>query len=113
MKLHVIERIKLLNILPIPENGNYLTYKLMSKLIGDLSFSEKEYKLFGIKEENGQVTWKTSKEKEVQISDIPKAIIIEKLKQLDKENRMDIFYFNLADRFIPEGLDKIVNTKEE
>jgi len=99
MKLHVIERIKLMQLLPFPKEGNRMTFKIIDDLQKDLSFSEKEFKEFKIKEDNGQISWESSKEKEIVIGDIANNIICEALKRLDKAGKFDIYYFKLSDKF--------------
>lgn len=98
MKLQVIERITLLQILP--KEGNYATFKILIELKSALSFTEKEYKEFKMSEKDGIISWGASKEKEVNIGEKGKQIIQEALKKLDQENKLTEVTYKLYEKFI-------------
>ncbi len=100
MELKVFDRLILLNILP--REGDYLTLKIVRKLREDLSFSEGEHKSLQIRQEEGKVFW-------VQEADIPKDIsigekvtdiIVETLKRLDKEKKLQIEHMAIYEKFL-------------
>lgn len=112
MKLHVIERVKLMAIIPFPKEGNRMAFKIIDDLQKELSFSEKEYKEFKIKEDKttGQISWENGKEKEIEIGEIANEIICEALRKLDKAGKFDVFYYRLSQRF---DIDKPQIKKDE
>ena len=103
MKLGVLERINLLGILP--QESNYVTFKIMAELKSALSFSEKEIKDFGIvqKEVNGmmRIFWDSKKEKvkEIPIGEQADIIIQASLKKIDKEERITEGTYPLFEKF--------------
>jgi hypothetical protein len=101
MKLDVSERIRLLGILP--EKGNLLTLKIVRTLHDDLSFSEKELKDWKIVTTNDRITWgHNAKEKEVEIGDQAKEIIVKTLKEMDEKEQLTIPDIRLWDKFVGE-----------
>ena len=112
MKLHVIERIKLMQILPFPKEGSRMTFKIIDDLQKELSFSEKEYKDFKIIENKttGQISWKNSIEKEIEIGPIASDIICNTLSMVDKAGKFDIYYFELSKKF---NLDNYLKEQEK
>lgn len=100
MKLHVLERITLLKILP--KEGSFATFKILIELKSVLSFTEKEYKEFGIKEDSitNTIGWKSSKEKEILIGEKGKEIICNALKELDETEKLDATTFSLYTKFV-------------
>jgi len=98
MKLQVIERITLLQILP--KEGNYVTFKILIELKSALSVTEKEYKEFKMSEKDGIISWGSSKEKEIAIGEKGKQIIQEALKRLDEEKKLTEVTFKLYEKFI-------------
>jgi len=100
MKLNVVERLMLLNILP-PE-GSITIMKLLRVLKEELSFSEKEHKLLEFKQEEGQVFWKQDAdiEKEVKIGEIMTETIKKELKKLNDEEKLTEGHIDLYDKFM-------------
>ena len=106
MKLSVVERIKLMDALP--QESNYLTFRILTELRTALSFSEKEMKDFKIEQKEGKIFWERSKEKEKDVVVGEQALIIIKaaLTKVDKENKVNEFNKTLFDKFMPEiGLE--------
>lgn len=100
MKLSVIERISLLQILP--GESSFSTFKILLSLKSALSFNEKEYKEFGMREEDGKIFWSSSKEKDIDIGEKASDIIVEALKKLDKAGKINEQSYNLYIKFIGE-----------
>ena len=105
LKLNVLERIILLGLLPKDEN--YLTFKLITQLKSDLSFSDKEMKDWGITMlEDGRVTWKKTGDKQIEIGETIETMIVEKLKTVEKEKKINDENVSLYEKFV-------VNRKKE
>ena len=100
MKLNVLERIMLMQILP--NEGNYITFKMLTELKLALTFSEAEYKDYGITEENKQITWKKDGQKEVEIGEKMTEVIKTALKKIDEDNKVNAQLFSLFEKFQPE-----------
>jgi hypothetical protein len=97
MKLNVLERIMLVQILPT--EGNFITFKMLIELKSALTFSEKEYKDLGISEADGQITWKKDSIKEVAIGEKMTEVIKTALKKLDDEGKVNSQLFSLFEKF--------------
>lgn len=102
MKFSVFERITLLNILP--QEGDFLTIKIIRKLREELSFSEQEHKALEIKIEDGRVYWKpdAATEKDIKIKDKATEIIVNALKDLDAKKKITDGCLSLYEKFIKE-----------
>jgi hypothetical protein len=100
MKLHVKERITLLKILP--KEASFSTFKILIELKSALSFTEAEHKQFSIQEENGLISWKNSKEKEIAIGEKASEIISQTLLTIDKAEKIDENTYSLYKKFIKE-----------
>jgi hypothetical protein len=100
MELSVFERLILLNILP--KEGDFTTLKIVRKLREDLSFSESEHTALQFKQDGGNVQWKQEGDVPVEISIGEKAtdLIVEVLKKLDKEKKLQESHFTLYERFV-------------
>ena len=100
IKLNVLERITLMNLLPKEEN--YLTFKLLLNLKSDLSFSDAEYKKAGIQSlPDGRVSWKNgSVTKEIEMPDTITAMIKTKLETLEKEKKINDENVSLYEMFV-------------
>ena len=99
LKLNVLERVILLGLLPKDEN--YLTYKLITKLKSDLSFSDEEIKKYEIKIlEDGRVSWMRTGNKEIEIGETIEAMIVEKLKAVEKEKKINDENVSLYEKFV-------------
>jgi hypothetical protein len=98
MKLNVLERITLLQVLP--REGSYITFKILMDLKAKLAFNEKEIKDCGIDEKEGRVTWKKSMDKEIEIGEKAFDIVQETLKKIDKEGKINEQTFILFEKFI-------------
>jgi len=107
MKLTILERITLAQILPT--ESSYVTLKIISELKMDLSFSEAEHKQYNIKEvpdadgKKGIITWDESAQlvvKEVVIGAKAKEIICDALKRLDKAGKINVQNSTLYEKFM-------------
>ena len=100
MKLTVIERLTLLQILP--QEGNFLTIKVVRDLTSVLAMNEKEFKEFEIKQTGEQVTWnlKGNQERAVEIGEKATDIIVEALKRLDEQKKLEQRHLSLYEKFV-------------
>jgi hypothetical protein len=107
MLLSVVERIVLMGV--IPQESNYLNFKILTALRTDLSFSEKEMKDYKIAElknpkdpNQTQVVWDTKKEKKKDVTIGEKAmdIVVESLKRLDREGKINANNIPVYERFV-------------
>ena len=99
MELDVRERLILISV--IPQEGNFVTLKVIRGLQGALSFSEAEHKLYNFVESDGTVTWddKTEQVKEVEIGEKATDIIVEALKKLDESKQLKLEHYSLYEKF--------------
>ena len=99
IKLIVLERSSLLGILPKEEN--YLTYKMIMDLKKDLSLSSEEWKeCKGKNLPDGRITWEKDISKEINIPEVIEAMLIEKLKSLEKAKKINGENISLYEIFI-------------
>jgi len=101
MKLTILERILLLQILPT--EGDLITLKVIRDLQNVLGFSEADYKKYKIEQENGQITWNIEegrKEVELKVGEKAQDIIKESFQKLDKEKKLEAKHINLYERFV-------------
>ena len=111
MKLSVLERINLMGILP--QESNFITFKILTELKNALSFSEKEIKDYKIEQKvdatgAGKVYWdsRKEKEKEIEIGEQMNSIIKIALQKVDKEGKVNDGNISLFEKFQPEvGLE--------
>jgi hypothetical protein len=96
VKLNVLERITLLGILPA--EGNYLTFKILMDLKALLSFTEEEIKRYGITEADGLIHWQMSSDAELNIGEKAMDIIMQSLKKLDEQGKLNDRTFPLYER---------------
>ena len=102
MKLNVLERLQLLQILP--KEGNFVTLKIVKTLLGNVSVGEKEFKEFDIKQTGEQLTWneKGNEEREIEIGEKAMDIVADTLKKVDKEGKLNNNMLSLYEKFVRE-----------
>ena len=98
MKLNVVERILLLQILP--KEGSYVTFKILADLKGLLAFNEKEIKEYGVIEKEGRITWKKTGDKEINFGEKVTEIVKDALKKLDEAGKINADNISLYEKFI-------------
>ena len=101
MKLTVLERITLLAVLP--SEGSLVTLKVVRKLREDLSFNEKEIAELKFVETAGQIKWEAGVEPpdgtEIGIGEKATDLIVERLKTLDREQKLKDNHLSLCEKF--------------
>ena len=100
MKLNVIERLMLLNILPA--EGSVTTMKLMRVLREDLSFDEKENQALEFDQKDEQLFWKQDADviKDIKIGEIMTELIKKELKKLNDEEKLTEQHIDLYEKFV-------------
>jgi len=100
MKLTVGERLILLSILP--NEGSFLTLKIIRDLKMALSFTEAEHKKYKFVQEGVSVHWdeKANKEKEVEIGETANVLISSALSKLNDEKKLKMEHFTIYEKFI-------------
>ena len=103
MKLSVRERLVLLSVLP--QEGNFITLKVVRKLREGLSFSEEELKQYKFVQDKGRVTWDDSVEqsKAIEIGTQAKIIIQDALKKLNEDKKLKDEHFTIYEKFVEKG----------
>ena len=104
MLLTVRERLILLSI--IPQEGDFLTLKVLRKLQEDLSFTEEEHAKYKFVQSEDKVTWadKAEQGKEVEIGKKANEIIVLALSKLNEQKKLRMEHFDLYEKFV-EGKD--------
>lgn len=111
LKLSVLERIKLLAVLPV--EGSFLTLKIVRRLRDALSFSEAEHKDFGLRESGGMFLWGRSENRMFRFG--PKALEVIKttIVALDSAGKLPAELVDVAARFLPPVEDEEESTESE
>jgi hypothetical protein len=101
MKLNVLERIVALSILP--QQGDFATLKVLQTMRMSLSFTEEEFKKWGISEnpDTRQTSWKVNGEEEIPLGEKATDILIEALKAKNKAKALPFNALTLYEKFIP------------
>lgn len=109
--LTLFERIVLLTLLP--DQGSYVTLKIVRDLQNELAPSEEEIALSGLRELPGggidAENWQVVPEKKVLFGDKAKELVVNALNKLDEEEKLKFEHFTLYEKFI---LEKIEESKE-
>ena len=102
MKLNLLERVTILGILP--KEANFLNLKIIKDIQEAVSFTEKDFKEFDIKQTDGKITWnaKGTEEKEISIGEKATDIIVEALKELNKDKKLTANHYSLYVKFVGE-----------
>jgi len=106
MKLNLSERFSLLNILP--QEGNFVTLKIIRDLTSGLAPNDKEFKEFDIKQRPGaniqetETTWNLAGnvEKGIEIGEKSTDIIVAALTKLDETEKLEPRYLSLYEKFV-------------
>ncbi|MBC8438986.1 MAG: hypothetical protein H8D87_04805 [Deltaproteobacteria bacterium] len=101
MKLSVLERVLLSNILPV--KGSFMNLKLLRVAREDLSFSDKENKLLNLRQEKNQVLWNEPKPplvKNIEFGEVATEMIKKALIDLDKKEDLSADLLTIYEKFI-------------
>lgn len=103
IKLGVLERIVLLNTLPV--EGDLLTLKVIQEAKSKVAFSEKELKEFEIKRNPAnpnEIKWDEKKDtgKIIELSDIVCQLVKDKLIKMNTEKKLHEQHISLYEKFV-------------
>ena len=100
MKLSVLERLLIQNLLP--EKGSYTNLKLMRVARETLSFDEAEHKALNFNQDGEQLKWADGvvEDKEVLIGEIVTEMIKKELKALNDKEELKPEQFTLYEKFV-------------
>lgn len=114
MLLGIVERLALLGTLP--QEGDFLTLRILHDLRQRLSFTEAEHAEFGIEvlQETQQIRWKEGVEREVEIEIGPKVsrIIADRLEEMDAAKQLTPNHLSLYQKFVSPNEEDAVHTAE-
>jgi len=99
MKLSVVERLVLLELLP--KEGSFANLKLLRIARESLSFDEEENKALNIHQEGDRVIWNNNVNiiKDVTIGEVATQMIVKELEKLDKEENLKEEHLSLFEKF--------------
>ncbi len=102
MKLTVLERVTLLQVLP--EANNYMTMKIVGDLRNELSLDEAEMKKLKVVQDGDQFQWDdkidNKNPKDVPIGLKATEVIVDALKELDKQKKLEQRHMSLYEKFV-------------
>ena len=102
MELAILDRITLLNILPV--EGDVVTMRLLKKLREELGFTEEEIKKHKINSADSRVMWEeTGYKADVDIGEKATDIIKDAFKKLDQEKKLREEMIPLYDTFMMDS----------
>ena len=112
MELKVIERMVLLNVLPV--TGTLINLRLVRELREGLSFSDEENQSLAFKNENGKIFWDDTDEvaKDVEISATMMDLVIGAFGVLDVEAKLHLDQIGVFERFLMEKGDREARVKD-
>lgn len=111
-KLNLHERLTLLNL--IPRENNFSTLRIIRKFTKDLGITDEEHKEFDITQKDEKISWNVErglKEKEFEIGEVANVLIVEALKKLDTDKKLEQIHFSLYEKFV-ESTKKEEDKKE-
>jgi hypothetical protein len=100
MKLNIVDRLLLLNILPT--KGNILTLRLAREFSESLSFTEAEHKVLNFVETAGNVSWNNPKKemlKEIHVGEVIVTLIKDELTKLSDSDSLEVQHIDLYNKF--------------
>jgi len=101
MKLTVLERITLQNLLP--KEMNFVTLRIVTDLRKSLSFSADEIKALSLKDADGKLTWNADVDGDgsrIAISDAVVLLVRENLLELDGQKKLTVEHLTLYEKFL-------------
>lgn len=99
MQLSILDRIRLLELLP--ERGNLVSLRLVKGLIDKIGFSDAEIAEYEIKHGDGQVTWgSNAKPIDVEFGLAEREFIAGLFSALDEKKDLSLEQLGLYEKFI-------------
>ena len=115
MKLSVIERVVLSNILP--KEGSFANLRLLRIVREELSFNEEENKLLGFRQEGNQLMWNSKivkgkqvdivEDRDFRIGDVVTKLIKDELGSLNSQAKLTEQHFSLYEKFVAGDSNEI------
>lgn len=113
MKMNFGERLVALSLLP--QEGNFLTLRIVRSAKEKLAPSEEEVKLFKVIQDGERIQWDAiegAKEHEIALSEKEFDLVVEALKKLDTGNKLEERHIPLYEKFIEApALEKLAGDK--
>jgi hypothetical protein len=102
VKLDVLERLMLLQVLP--KEGNYSNLKALRVVREKLAFTAAENKALAFREEQGMLRWNPDAVpvKEIFFGEILEGLIVKALKEMNKQEKLTQDHFSLYEKFVGE-----------
>ena len=110
MRFNILERIMILGILP--KEADFISQKIIMDLRSSVGFSQHELDEHKIKvHEDGNISWEKDFEKEIKVTKRAAEIIINGLKELDKQKKVKPELMSIFEKFhvdieIPKDIDE-------
>jgi len=99
MKLSVLERVVLLNLLP--QEATFANLKLIRVAKETLSFTDEENQKLNFRIEGAQTLWDEGiEEREFLIGEVASQLIVEALEKLDKDKKLREEHFSVYEKFV-------------
>jgi len=101
MELSILERIVLQGLLP--QESDFVTFRIIRELKNELSFTEDEFKKFKITQDNSQIKWNSEGQKhlkKVEIGEKATSIIVDAFKKLNEAGKINEDNYLLYEKFI-------------
>ena len=99
MRLTILERLLLLNVLPV--EGNIMTIRIVHDLRKDLGLTEEELKKYNVREQDSQMVWDDEKYTlDVPVGEKALDIIAEAISKREREGRLTEQFIPLYERFV-------------
>ena len=100
MKLNLVERIKLGQLLP--ESGNIATLRILTELRLRLGVTEEEHARFSIVVDGTSVKWNPAVDTttDIEVGDVAKSIIRDQLLKMDEAEAMTVEHVSLYEKFV-------------
>ena len=104
MKLNagVLDRLVLLSLLP--DEGSFVTLKLVRKLKDQIGFDEAEIMAFGLEKTEKGVHWNpaTDRTKEIELGEVACDLLSKRLKELDATGKLTVDHIALYERLVDQ-----------
>ena len=99
MKLSVLERLLLLQLLPA--EGSLTTLKIVRELREELSFDAEEHARLNFVQDDGRITWNLGADvgKELDFNAKAQSLMVERLEWLDGEGKVREEHLSLFEKF--------------
>jgi len=101
MKMGVHERLLALSLLREAE-GSLVTLRVVRDLQRELSFSDEELSRFGITQDGDQVRWTGSADRDFDLGDAARGVLLARFKRLDAAGSLTLAQLPLYERLLEE-----------